>query len=202
MPKTADMIVAVTHSDEVNIVACLVAHSLFGVNEKIARLRHQSYLNSAWAALVQPRPHADRPDHLARDRGRPRYRAQICRCRAPSTCCFSATDALRVIAVRCEEGCPIVNTPLRQLTELFPDLNIMVIAISRDARLIVPRGDDQMLDGRRGILSPSIPSMSHAAWPSFGHEEPEAHRVVIIGGGNIGYFLTRELEDQSSGARS
>ena len=49
--KSAEMIVAVTHSDEVNMVACQVAHSLFDVPEKIARVRQQSYLNPAWAEL-------------------------------------------------------------------------------------------------------------------------------------------------------
>ena len=49
--KTADMVVAVTHSDEVNMVACQVAHSIFDVPEKIARVRHQSYLDPVWADL-------------------------------------------------------------------------------------------------------------------------------------------------------
>ena len=195
--KTADMIVAVTHSDEVNIVACLVAHSLFGVNEKIARLRHQSYLNSAWAAL-------DNRDHMPIDLIiSPEIevaRAIERRLQVPGALdmLLFGDGRVRVIAVRCEEGCPIVNTPLRQLTELFPDLNIMVIAISRDARLIVPRGDDQMLVGDEVYFAVDSEHVARGM-AAFGHEEPEAHRVVIIGGGNIGYFLTRELETSHPG---
>ncbi len=47
----ADMIIAVTYSDEVNMVACQIAHSLFDVPTKIARVRHQSYLEPRWASL-------------------------------------------------------------------------------------------------------------------------------------------------------
>ena len=190
--KTADMIVAVTHSDEVNMVACQVAHSLFDVPEKIARVRHQSYLNPVWADLYS-RDHM--PIDLIISPEIEVARAIERRLQVPG-----ALDMLpfgdgrvRVIAVRCEEGCPIINTPLRQLTELFPDLNIMVIAISRDSRLIVPSGDDQMLQGDEVYFAVDSEHVARGM-AAFGHEEPEARRVVIIGGGNIGYFLIRELE--------
>ena len=195
--RNAEMIVAVTHSDEVNMVACQVAHSLFGVPEKIARVRHQSYLNPAWADLFS-RDHM--PIDLIISPEIEVARAIERRLQVPG-----ALDMLpfcdghvRVIAVRCEEGCPIINTPLRQLTELFPDLNIMVMAISRDSRLIVPRSDDQMLIGDEVYFAVDSEHVARGM-SVFGHEEPEARRVVIIGGGNIGYFLTQELEESHPG---
>lgn len=190
--KTADMLVAVTHSDEVNMVACQVAHSLFDVPEKIARVRHQSYLNPAWGDLYS-REHM--PIDLIISPEIEVARAIERRLQVPG-----ALDMLpfgggrvRVIAVRCEEGCPIINTPLRQLTELFPELNITVLAISRDSRFIVPRGDDQMLIGDEVYFAVDSEHVTRGM-AVFGHEEPEARRVVIIGGGNIGYFLAQELE--------
>ena len=195
--KTAEMIVAVTHSDEVNMVACQVAHSLFDVPEKIARVRQQSYLNPVWADLFS---RDQMPIDLIISPEIEVARAIERRLQVPG-----ALDMLpfgdgrvRVIAVRCEEGCPIVNTPLRQLTELFPDLHIMVIAISRDSRFIVPRSDDQMLVGDEVYFAVDSEHVARGM-AAFGHEEPEARRVVIIGGGNIGYFLTRELEDGHPG---
>ena len=195
--KNADMIVAVTHSDEVNMVACQVAHSLFDVPEKIARVRHQSYLNPAWADLYSS---DNMPIDLIISPEIEVARAIERRLQVPG-----ALDMLpfgggrvRVIAVRCEEGCPIVNTPLRQLTEIFPELNITVLAISRDSRLMVPRGDDQMLIGDEVYFAVDSEHVSRGM-AVFGHEEPEARRVVIIGGGNIGYFLTRELETDHPG---
>ncbi len=190
--KTADMLVAVTYSDEVNMVACQVAHSLFDVPEKIARVRHQSYLNPAWGDLYS-REHM--PIDLIISPEIEVARAIERRLQVPG-----ALDMLpfgggrvRVIAVRCEDGCPIINTPLRQLTELFPELNITVLAICRDARLIVPRGDDQMLIGDEVYFAVDSEHVTRGM-AVFGHEEPEARRVVIIGGGNIGHFLAQELE--------
>ena len=70
--EDADMIIAVTHGDEVNMVACQIAHSIFDVPTKIARVRDQSYLQPIWANLVYPGPYADRRHHLAGNRGGPR----------------------------------------------------------------------------------------------------------------------------------
>ena len=195
--KTADMIVAVTHSDEVNMVACQVAHSLFDVPEKIARVRQQSYLNPAWADLYSS---GNLPIDLIISPEIEVARAIERRLQVPGALDMLpfCDGRLRVIAVRCEEGCPIINTPLRQLTELFPDLNIMVLAISRDSRLMVPRGDDQMLIGDEVYFAVDSEHVARGM-AVFGHEEPEARRVVIIGGGNIGYFLTEELEDSHPG---
>ena len=149
--KNAEMIVAVTHSDEVNMVACQVAHSLFNVPEKIARVRHQSYLNPAWADLFN---RDNMPIDLIISPEIEVARAIERRLQVPGALDMLpfCGGRLRVIAVRCEEGCPIINTPLRQLTELFPDLNIMVVAISRDSRLIVPRGRRPDADRRRGLF--------------------------------------------------
>ncbi len=190
--KTADMIVAVTYSDEVNMVACQVAHSIFNVPEKIARVRHQSYLDPAWANLYS-RDHM--PIDLIISPEIEVARAIERRLQVPGSLDMLpfGDGRLRVIGVRCEEGCPIVNTPLRQLTELFPELAITVLAISRNSRFMVPRGDEQMLIGDEVYF---VCDSDHVerSMAVFGHEEQEARSVVIVGGGNIGYFLTRELE--------
>ena len=64
--EDAYMIIAVTFADEVNMVACQIAHSLFDVPTKIARVRHRSYLQPVWAQSVLPRSHAHRRDSSRR----------------------------------------------------------------------------------------------------------------------------------------
>jgi len=193
----ADMVIAVTYSDEVNMVACQVAHSIFDVPEKIARVRHQSYLNPAWADLYS-RDHM--PNDLIISPEIEVARAIERRLQVPGAIDMLpfGDGRLRVIAVRCEERCPVINTPLRQLTEIFPALNIVVLAIIRDGRLIVPRGDDQMLVGDEVYFVADTEHVQRAM-NVFGHEEREARRIVIIGGGNIGLFLARDLEAAHSG---
>ncbi len=188
----ADMLIAVTHADEVNMVACQVAHSLFNLPTKMARVRAQSYLQPIWADLFSR-------DHLPIDVIiSPEIevaRAIVHRLQAPGAFDMipMADGKVRVIGVRVEEDCPIIDTPLRQLTTLFPDLHMMVIGIIRDGRTIVPTADDQMLPGDEVYF---VVESGHVgrAMASFGHEETEAHRIVIVGGGNIGLFLAKDLE--------
>ena len=82
-------------------------------------------------------------------------------------------DKVRVIGVRCTESCPVIHTPLRQLTSLFPDLNITVMAIFRDETMLIPSSDDQMLPGDEVYF---IAETSHVprAMTVFGHDEKEA----------------------------
>ena len=145
----ADMLIAVTKDDEINMVACQVAHSLFNVPTKIARVRHQSYLDPAWGNLFSR-------DHMAIDVIiSPEIeiaRAIARRLQAPGSFeMIPLVDGkVRVIGVRCAADCPVINTPLRQLTGLFPDLNIAVLVILRQGRPLFVSGESQMLAGDDG----------------------------------------------------
>jgi len=190
----ADMIIAVTLADEVNMVACQVAHSLFNVPTKIARVRHQSYLQPIWADLFS-REHL--PIDVIISPEIEVARAVARRLQVPGAFDMIplADGKVRVIGVVCGPNCPIINTPLRQLTGLFPDLNIEIMAIVRNDKPIIPSGDDQMLAGDEVYF---VADTNHVprAMAAFGHEEPEARRVIIIGGGNIGLCLAEEIEDK------
>ncbi len=190
----ADMIIAVTFADEVNMVACQVAHSLFNVPTKIARVRSQSYLQPIWRDLFS---RDNMPIDVIISPEIEVARAVIRRLEVPGAIDMIpfADGKIRVIAVRCGEDCPIVNTPLRQLTELFPDLNIVIVGIVRGDTVIAPSGDDQMLSGDE-VYFAAFSGHVERAMTLFGHEEREARRVVIVGGGNIGVFLAKQLEDE------
>jgi trk system potassium uptake protein TrkA len=86
-----------------------------------------------------------------------------------------------------------VHTPLRQLTSLFPDLNIIVVGIIRDDSASVPTPQDQMLPGDSVYF---VADTEHVprAMAAFGHEEQEARRIIILGGGNIGLSLAHLIE--------
>lgn len=188
----ADMIVAVTFADEVNMVACQVAHSLFNVPKKIARVRHQSYLDPMWRDLFS-RDHM--PIDVIISPEVEVARAIIRRLEVPGALDMIplADGKVRLVAVHCADDCPIVNTPLRQLTELFPELNVVVVGIIRDDRLIVPRASEQMLPGDEVYFVADAVHVERTM-AAFGHEEKEARRVIVVGGGNIGLLLARELE--------
>ena len=190
--QAADMIIAVTYADEVNMVACQVAHSLFDVPTKIARVRNQSYLAPMWANLFSR-------DHLPIDVIiSPEIevaRAVLRRLRMPGATEMIplANDKVRLVGVRCDDKTPIINTPLRQLTQLFPDLNILVVGLLRGERTMVPTADDAMLPGDEVYFVVDTEQVPRAM-AAFGHEETEARRIVICGGGNIALFLAEEIE--------
>ena len=191
----ADMLIAVTFADEVNMVACQVAHSLFSVPMKIARVRHQSYLSPEWAGMFS---RENMPIDVIISPEIAVASAIQQRLTVPGTLDIIplADDKVRVIGVRCTETCPIINTPLRQLTELFPELSIVVVCITRNDNPFIPSADDRMLEGDEVYFVADTTHVQRAL-AAFGHEEEEAHRIIIIGGGNIGMNLAQALESET-----
>jgi len=193
----ADMIVAVTYADEVNMMACQVAHSLFNMPTKIARIRQQSYLEPIWADLFSrdnmPIDVIISPEiEVARVISR--------RLQVPGAFDnITLVDGrVRTLGVRCNDDCPVINTPLRQLTGIFPDLNMVVVGIIRDGKGFVPTADDQMLAGDDVYF---VVDNEHVgrAMSVFGHEESVARRIIIAGGGNVGLFLAGLIESDHPG---
>ncbi len=188
----ADMIIAVTLHDEINMVACQIAHSLFNIPTKIARVRAQSYLDPQWSHMfarenmaidVTISPELEVGEVVLRRLNLPG---------AFETMSF-ADGQVAGVGVRCEEGCPIVDTPLKQLSELFPDLPVAIVAIVREGRIFVPHRDDQLLVGDDAFFVAPHDQVGRTL-KIFGHDEQQSRRVVIAGGGNIGLYVAREIE--------
>ena len=190
----ADILIAVTQADEVNMMACQVAHSLFNVPTKIARVRHQSYLNPMYRTLFS-REHM--PIDVIISPEIEVARAVTRRLEVPGA--FEmiplAEDRVKLVGVRCGDGCPLINTPLRQLTQIFPDLNTVIVGLTRQGRTIIPTADDEMLAGDEAYFVVDSEQLPRAM-AAFGHEEPEARRLLIFGGGNIGLFLAKQVESE------
>ena len=188
----ADMLIAVTQADEVNMLACQVAHSLFDVTTKIARIRQQGYMDPKWANLYS---RDQLPIDVVISPELEVARAVARRLRVPGTFDMISLvdDKVKAVGVRCGENCPLVNTPLRQLTQLFPDLNVVIVGLVRDNKAIIPNADDQMLTGDEVYFVADSEHVTRAM-SAFGYEDTEARRMVVFGGGNIGQFLAQEIE--------
>lgn len=192
--EDADMIVAVTFADEVNMLACQVAHSLFEVPTKIARVRSQEYLRPEWRGLFA-REHL--PIDVVISPEVEIARAVMRRLISPGATDMIpfADDRVRVVGIFIDEGCPIIDTPLRQLTELFPDLHIRIMGILRAGVVRVPHGDEEMHVGDEVYFAVETAHMIRAM-RAFGHDELQARRVVIVGGGNVGLYLAQQIEEE------
>jgi len=188
----ADMIIAVTYSDEINMVACQIAHSIFNIPKKVARIRAQQYTDPIWAHLFS---RENLPIDVIISPENEVAKAIERRLKVPGAfdSVSFADGKVQVIGVRLDESCPIVHTPLKQLTELFPNLNVVVVAIYREGKMIVPASDDQMYPGDEVYFAADTNHVARAM-PLFGHEEQEARSIVIVGGGNIGLHLAQYVE--------
>lgn len=188
----ADMLVAVTQSDEVNMIACEVAHALFDVPNKIARVRHQSFLKPEWANLFSR-------DHLAIDTIiSPEVAiAEAIARRMHVPGCFDtkllADGKVRMLGVAISDDAPALNTPLRQLIKLFPDLTASIVGIIRNDRAFIPAVDDMLLAGD-SIYVLCDETQTARVMAILGHNEPEARHIVIVGGGNVGLCLAEIIE--------
>ena len=190
--EDADMIIAATHSDEVNMVTCQVAHSIFNIPRKIARLRSQSYLDAIYADLY-------RRDHLPIDVViSPELEvAEAALKRLSSPTAFESETFLnnqaQLLGLHIEENCPVINTPLRQLTDLFSSLRVIVVGVRRQGILFAPSAGDQL------FCSDEVYLMCHSndanrTLDVFGKSQGEQNRIVLIGGGNVGLRIAKNLE--------
>ena len=199
--RDAELLIAVTESDEVNMVACQVCHTIFNTPIKIARIRGKAYLDPAYHGLYGEE---NLPiDHIISPEAE--VSASISnQLRVPGA--FDVKNLcngkMNLVGVLCTDSCPTLGTSLRHLTGLFPDLSMTILAIIRDGEVILPRsGEESMQVGDR-IYFVCDSTHLERAMASFGHEESEARSVVIAGGGSIGLMLSREIEAHFSNTAS
>jgi trk system potassium uptake protein TrkA len=194
--RGADMLIAVTRSDEVNMVACQVAYSLFGVKRRIARVRHHGYLEPIWRGLYAPdqlpidviiSPEAEVARGIAR------------RLRAPGAFDMVqlANGRVQLLGIHCTQPCSAAGTPLAELSRAVPGHRFVVVAIFRAGRTFVPRGQDRVELGD-DVYVVTEPASAEAVMGAFGHREQVARRVVLIGGGNVGLHLAKMLVSETS----
>ena len=197
--EDADMIIAATHSDEVNMVTCQVAHSVFAIQRKIARLRAQSYLDAIYADMY-------RRDHLPIDvvisPEKEVAEAALQRLTAPAAFDTESflEDKAQLLGIAIEEDCPVINTPLRQLTDLFSTLKALVVGIRREGVLFVPSAGDQLFPGDEAYLFTDTKDMTRTL-EIFGKTQAKTERIVIVGGGNVGLGVARALEARTERVR-
>ncbi len=194
-----DMIIAVTLQDEINMVACQMAHTFFKIPRKIARLRTEDFLNPIWRDLYN----ADNmPIDLIISPELEVARSIERQLKAPGAYDVVPflNDEIELLSLVINERCPLVDTSLINIYELFQEntvteknLRASILGISRDEKLFIPKKQDILTMGDHVYI---LVDKNHVkrAMSAFGYDEKPIKKIIIIGGGNIGFNLAKDLE--------
>ena len=194
-----DMIIAVTKNDETNMIICQLAHSLFNINKKIARIRSKEFLDGKWSKLYNKNnlpidviisPEIEVAKSLFRKLEAPGALDNV----------PFADDKIKVLEILVKKNSPVINTSLKDLTAKFPDFKANILGAVRQDKFIFLKKTDKLLEGDKAYVVVSSDQLIQIL-KAFGHEEKTAKKILIIGGGNIGLNLAKLIETNLEGAR-
>jgi len=194
--KECEIIIAVTKSDEMNMVSCQIAHTLFNIPKKIARVRKQDYLKGEWQNLyTKNNLPIDAIISPEEEVALALYRRLI----SPGTIDMVelSEKRLKLVGFKCENSCNHLGMTVRELHEKFPNYLANILFIFRkDKKFIVNSSTVIQTDD----LIYMVVETDHLpdVLKEFGHQEIQAKKVVIIGGGNIGFSLAKFIENSKN----
>ncbi len=197
--EKADMIIAVTRNDETNMVVCQLAASLFNIQKKIARIRTKDFLEGKWNKLYNK---SNIPIDVIISPELEVAKSLYRRLEAPGALdnVPFANNKVKMLEIAIEKNCPIINIPLKNLTEKFPNFKANIIGAVRKEKFILLKKNDKMIEGDNVYLIISSEQLNEIL-KAFGHDEKIAKRILIIGGGNIGLNVAKLLESNFDDAR-
>jgi trk system potassium uptake protein TrkA len=193
--EDADMLIAVTNSDEVNMIACQVAYTLYRTPMKIARIRDPQYIREGDRLFKREHVPIDvliSPEQLVTN-----YIQRLIETPGALQVLDFAQGQLQLVAVKAVHGGLLVGQELRFLKHHMPSIETRVAAIFRKGRAITPQGSTVIEDDDE-IFFIAAKADINAVMSELRRKESNYKRIMIAGGGNIGYRLAKSLEHRYS----
>ena len=197
--EDADMIIAVTRNDEINMLICQIAFSIFKIGKKIARIRSQDYLNPKFSLVYNKEnlpidviisPEVEIAKSIQRKLEAPGAIDNV----------PFADNKIRLLEIDVNEKCPLINIELNKITKKFPKLEANILGVVREEKFIILKKNDVLkLNDKAYVIINS--SQMQLTLDAFGHNEKISNKFLIIGGGNIGFNLAKNLENSLESAR-
>ena len=188
-----DMIIAVTRNDEINMLICQIAFSIFNVQKKIARIRSQDYLNPRFTRVYNKEnlpidviisPEIEISKSIQRKLEAPGALDSV----------PFADNKIRLLEIFIKEDCKSIGIKFNELTNKYPKLEANIIGINRDNKFFIPKKTDSVKKDDKIYVIINSSQMSETL-EAFGHEEKISKKILIIGGGNIGFNLAKNIEE-------
>ncbi len=195
----ADMIIAVTRSDEINMLICQIAFSVFKISKKIARIRSQEYLDPKFSKVysienlpidVIISPEVEIAKSIQRKLEAPGALDNV----------PFANNKIRLLEIDVNDDCPLVDIKLEDITKKFSKLEANILGVIRNEKFIFLKKKDVLKKQDKAYVIINSSQMQ-LTLDAFGHDEKISNKFLIIGGGNIGYNLAKNLENTMDAAR-
>jgi trk system potassium uptake protein len=190
--KDADMIIAVTNSDEINMIACQVAYTLFHTPTKIARVRSNEYLSntSLFAQEALPIDVLISPEQIVTE-----YIERLIDYPGALQVLDFAGGRAQMVAVSAFHNGPLAGKKIGDLGNQLPDLELRISAIFRAGKSIIPDGNTA-IESNDEVFFIGAQKHIRSLLKTIHSMEKAAKRIIIAGGGNIGMRLAKALEDR------
>ncbi len=197
--QEADMIIAVTRNDEINMVICQIAFSIFKIPKKIARIRSQDYLNPKFVTVYNKEnlpidviisPEIEIAKSIQRKLEAPGALDSV----------PFADNKIRLLEILINENCNLINIKLNDLTKKYPNLKANVTGVIREDKFFIPKKTDEIKINDKIYVIINSTQMSETL-EAFGHTEKISKKILIVGGGNIGFNLAKSIEENLDAAR-
>jgi trk system potassium uptake protein TrkA len=188
----ADMLIAVTNSDETNMVACQVAYTLFRTPTKISRIRSNAYLKQKelFKSDAFPIDVLISPEQVVTN-----YIKRLLEYPGTLQVLDFADEKVQLVAVRAYHGVLLLGQQLRKLKEHMPSADTKVAAIYRRGQAILPTADT-VIEVDDEVFFIAAKNHIKKVMSELRREEDSYKRILIAGGGNIGYRLAKTLENK------
>jgi len=195
----ADMNIAVTRNDEINMVICQIAFSIFNIPKKIARIRSQDYLNPKFTTVYNKEnlpidviisPELEIAKSIQRKLEAPGSLDSV----------PFADNRIRLLEILINKNCNLINIKLNELTKKHPNLDANIIGIIRGVKFLIPKKNDDIQKNDKIYVIINSTQMSQTL-EAFGHNEKISKKILIVGGGNIGFNLAKNLEESLDSPR-
>ncbi len=194
-----DMIIAVTRNDEINMLICQIAYSIFNIPKKIARIRSQDYLNPKFTRVYNKEnlpidviisPEIEIAKSIQRKLEAPGALDSV----------PFAENKIRLLEILINDNCKLSNIKLNDLTKKYPNLDANIIGIIREDKFLIPKKNDEVRKNDKIYVLINSSQMSETL-EAFGHDEKISKNILIVGGGNIGFNLAKNIEENLEAAR-
>ncbi len=197
--EEADMIIAVTRSDEINMLICQIAFSVFKISKKIARIRSQEYLDTKFSKVysienlpidVIISPEVEIAKSIQRKLEAPGALDNV----------PFADNKIRLLEIDVDDKCPLIGIKLEDITKNFSRLEANILGVIRNEKFVFLKKKDVMKKQDKAYVIINSSQMQ-LTLDAFGHSEKISSKFLIIGGGNIGFNLAKNLENTMDAAR-